>query len=89
MPRRMVQVPVKTVSGEEWAELNAFGADHVICGEKCSIKDQNYSFAGGHRVRLYSIKKNVHWKLPAGAGTFLDVTAVPPAGPPPRRQVNR
>ncbi len=86
MSKRFVQIPVKNVSGDEWAELNAFGADHVICGEKFSIKDQNYSFAGGHRVRLYSIKKNVHWKIPIGVA--LNVTAVPPATPP-RREPNR
>jgi len=78
-----ISVPVKTVQGERWAELNAFGSQHIIAGEKCTVKDQNYSFAGGHRVRLYSIKHNVHWKIPAGIP--LDVSQVAPAEPPRRR----
>jgi len=84
---KKLSVPIKTIGMEEWAQLSAFGKDHIFCAEDCRIKDQNYTFAGQHRVRLVSLKKNVHWKIPAG--TSLDVTDVPPAGTPSRRQINR
>jgi hypothetical protein len=86
MPKT-VKVPIKTVGTEEWAQLSVFGRDHVVCAEDYWIKDENYTFAGQHRVRLLSLKKNVHWKIPAG--TPLDVAGVPPASAPPRRQPNR
>jgi hypothetical protein len=78
-----ISVPVKIVQGDRWGELNFFGNQHIISGERLSIKDQNYSFAGGHRVRLYLIKQNVHWKIPTGIQ--LDVSQVAPAEMPRRR----
>ena len=81
-----IRIPVKTVNNEQWAQLNHFGPNHIFCGEKCTVKDQNYTFAGNHRVRLVSIKNNVHWKIPAGIA--LDLTDVQPATPP-RRHPNR
>jgi len=78
-----VRVPVKTVGDERWGQLNLLGDSHLICGETVKLKDGNYSFAGQHRVRLYSFKKNVHWKIPEGIP--LDVTGVAPATPAPRR----
>jgi len=75
-----VRVPVKVVQGERWGHLSALGDSHWICGESVSLKDEKYTFAGGHRVRLYAFKKNVHWKIPEGIS--LDIAAVPPASPP-------
>jgi hypothetical protein len=86
MPKR-ITVPIKTVGNDEWAQLSMFGQNHLICAEDFKVKDQNYTFAGQHRTRLLSLKKNVHWKIPAG--TVLDVTGVPPAGAPPRREPGR
>ena len=86
MPKR-VTIPVKTVGSDEWAQLSVFGKDHLVCAEEFRVKEQNYSFVGGHRVRLISLKKNVHWRVPAG--TLLDLSDVQPAGPPPRRQAGR
>lgn len=80
-----ITVPVKTVGGDKWGQLNVFGEHHLICAEKVSIKEECYTFAGQHRVRLYSFKKNVHWKIPIGIQ--LDVAGVAPAKTPPRRQV--
>jgi hypothetical protein len=82
-------IPVKIVGSDRWGQLSAFGNQHIISGERCDVKDQNYSFSGGHRVRLYSIKQNVHWKIPAGIQ--LDVSQVAPATlaaakQPPRRR---
>lgn len=79
-----VRVPVKIVGTERWGQLSALGDNHFICGEKVQQKDGNYSFAGQHRVRLYSFKKNVHWKIPDGIA--LDVTGVAPAAAPRRPQ---
>ncbi|HME36776.1 MAG TPA: hypothetical protein VKF84_16200 [Candidatus Sulfotelmatobacter sp.] len=79
-----IRVPVKIVGGDRWGQLSAFGDAHLICGENVKPKDQNFSFAGGHRVRLFSFKKNVHWKIPDGIP--LDVAAVAPATAAPRRQ---
>jgi hypothetical protein len=84
---KKLSVPIKTIGAEEWAQLSAFGKDHIFCAEDFRVKEQNYTFAGQHRVRLISLKKNVHWKIPTG--TPLDVAEVPPAGAPPRRQLGR
>jgi hypothetical protein len=51
--------------------------------------ENKYSFAGGHRVRLYRFKDNVHWRIPAGVE--LDISRVDPttgngAAQPPRRR---
>jgi len=82
-----ISIPVKTVGTERWGQLSMLGDHHLICAETVKLKDENYSFAGQHRVRLYSFKKNVHWKVPAGVP--LDVTAVAPAAGPPRREQRR
>jgi hypothetical protein len=82
-----ITVPVKVIGTDRWAQLNFFGDSHSICGEKVKSIEENYTFAGGHRVRLYVFKKNVHWKIPAGIS--LDVGKVNPAAPPPRRLPNR
>jgi hypothetical protein len=61
-----------------------FGDSHLICGESVRMKDENFSFAGGHRVRVYLFKKNVHWKIPEGVS--LDISSVPAAQAPRRAQ---
>jgi hypothetical protein len=75
-------VPIKTVGTDRWGQLNFFGETHLICGEWVKQKS-DISFAGGHRVRLFSFKKNVHWKIPEGIS--LDVANVAPATAAPRR----
>jgi hypothetical protein len=77
-------LPLKVVNKEKWADMSVFGKDHLICAETFREKDQNYGFAGGHRVRLLSVKKNVHWKIPVGVQ--LDIAQVAPAGTPPARR---
>ena len=79
-----VQVPVKTMGSGRWGLLSSFGDAHLICGETVKLKDENYSCAGGHRVRLYSFKKNVHWRIPEGIS--LDIAEVAPATAPRRKQ---
>ena len=81
-----VSVPVKTVGNERWGQLSLLGDHHLICAEAVKLKDENFSFAGGHRVRLYSFKKNVHWKIPEGVR--LDIAGVTPAAAP-RRETHR
>ena len=79
-----VFLPVKIVNGAKWADLCVYGHSHEICGESVKPKAESFSFAGGHRVRLYSFKKNVHWKIPEG--TQLDISGVAGAAPPRRQQ---
>jgi len=84
MPSDRICVPVKTINSERWAQLNVYGESHEVCAEKFKTKDNNFSFAGGHRVRLLSLKKNVHWKVPAGIA--LDIQEVKVAEEPARRR---
>jgi len=79
-----VSVPTKKVNGALWGDLSVFGNQHYICGEKVALHDEGFSFAAGHRVRLYSFKKNVHWKIPDGIA--LDISDVPAAEAPRRQQ---
>jgi hypothetical protein len=79
-----VRVPTKVIDGTRWGELSLLAEHHLICGEDVREKNHNYTLAGQHRVRLYSFKKNVHWKIPEGIA--LDVARVPPADPPRRHQ---
>jgi hypothetical protein len=77
-----VRVPVKVIGNERWGQLSLLSDSHLICGEKVDLRNASFSFAGGHRVRLYSFKKNVHWKIPDSIS--LDIAAVPPALAPRR-----
>jgi len=61
--RTHISVPIKVVSNENWGHLAALALSHEICGETVHLKG-NFSFAGGHRVRIYKFTKNVHWKIP-------------------------
>jgi hypothetical protein len=70
-----IQVPIIEHDGHRWGALAFFGKDHEITGENQSCLNQKYSFKGGHRVRIYKIKKNVYWKIPSTV--TLDITNVP------------
>lgn len=82
MATEFIKVPVKKVNSQPWGQLSLFGNQHEFCGEKIRLRDQNFSFAGGHRVRLYVAKGNVHWRIPEGVQ--LDITQVELANPPRR-----
>ena len=82
MPER-VMVPVKLVNGTKWGDLNSMSLSHEVCGEKVDKLNDTFSFAGGHRVRLYRFKKNVHWRIPKDV--TLDITNVQPPEPPRKR----
>jgi len=81
---QFVQVPVRIVNKESWARLSLYGERHEFCGEQIKLKKENFTFAGGHRVRLWVLKKNVHWKIPKGVS--LDISEVNPARLSRRRQ---
>jgi hypothetical protein len=83
MSIKHIQIPVKKVNNEYWGQLSYFGNKHTFCGEKIGLKNNNYSFAGGHRVRLYNAEGNVHWRIPQGFD--LDISQVTPANDPHRR----
>ena len=78
-----IVVPVKTVRGHNWGQLSAFGEDHLLlCEHRPKQIEDRFSFAGGHRVQAWKLKKNVHWRP---VGQELEISDVAPAGPPPRR----
>jgi hypothetical protein len=76
-------IPIKKISGDKWGNLGFYGPSQKICAESCSIIKEKFSLSGGHRVRLYRLKSNVHWLIPIGVD--LDIVDVPPAAPPRRR----
>jgi hypothetical protein len=78
-----VFVPIKTVGAVRWGMLAAFGLKHVICAEKVERIEEQFSFAGQHRLRRLVLRKNVHWEIPPETVT-LDISSVVP-GQPPRR----
>jgi len=82
MATEFIKVPVKKVNSQPWGQLSVFGNRHEFCGEEIRLKDQSFSFAGGHRVRLYAARGNVHWRIPAGIQ--LDITQVESVNPPRR-----
>jgi hypothetical protein len=74
-----VTVPIRMINGVRWGNLAALSFSHDVCAESVSTVNEKYSFAGGHRVRLLRLKKNVHWRIPEGVD--LNISDVPPAVP--------
>lgn len=77
-----VSIPVREHDRQKWGWLSALCDDHEVVGYDFRKISDQYSFIGGHRVRLFKIKGNVHFKIPTGVA--FDISAVPPAAP--RRQ---
>lgn len=68
-----VKVPTVKFRNEEWGDLSVFGTRHdFVCTSHNQGRD--ISFIDDHRVRTFTFKKMVHWKIPAG--TELDITEV-------------
>ena len=82
MASKVLSFPVKKLGSDDWFDLTAHGLAHEFVGEIVKARG-NLSFAGGHRVRLYFFKKNVHWR-PSTGGLELDIEDVKPSGPPRR-----
>jgi hypothetical protein len=80
-------LPLVDHDHSSWGCINYFGKKHVICAEKFDVKNEKYSFKGGHRVRLYTVEGNVHWKIPAD--TVIDIADVKVAQVPPQRRQNK
>ena len=81
---KSLTVPLVSHDQSSWACLSYFSKKTVICAESFSQKQDKYSFLGGHRVRLYSLEGNVHWKIPLD--TAINIEDVKPAQVPARRQ---
>jgi hypothetical protein len=75
-------LPVVDHNGYKWGALSYFGNKQIISAETFRTDDDKYSFRGGHRVRLYELKNNIYWRIPAGVE--LDISMVMPAEPPRR-----
>jgi hypothetical protein len=75
MTERLI-VPIKKVGNDKWGALAYIAHNFHIVGEKVDLIEKRFTFAGQHRVQLYSFKKNVYFKIPDG--TTLDITDVQP-----------
>lgn len=82
-----IWVPVRMHNNERWGALSFLKGGRIleVIAERFERKDENFSFIGGHRVRLYKLKTNIHFKIPTEALT-LDISGVAAAVQPPRRQ---
>ena len=80
-----VRVPVKHWNKGNWGDLSALSQilTHEIVGEEVR-QGKDFSFAGGHRVRFFKFKKNVHFKI--NEGVNLDISDISPGTLPVRRQ---
>ena len=79
-----ISVPTRTVNGEIWGALSFLSTGpFLVCAEKVELVKEAFSFADGHRVRLYKFRKNVHFRAISDSLT-LDVSAVPVEIPPRR-----
>jgi hypothetical protein len=81
-----IPVPIKTVGKDRWGQLCLIADTFLICGESVDLRDQKFSFAGNHRLRLYRFRKSVNFKIPDGIA--LDIAEVLPASAPRRTQRN-
>lgn len=77
-------VPLRTHGKERWGALDGWG-NHVVevVAERFELKNDSYTFLGGHRVRLYKLYNNMHFKAPPAT---LDIRNVQPAQAPPATQ---
>jgi hypothetical protein len=83
---RTIAVRIKMHGTEQWGCLDTWGNNSVdIVAETWNNVNDQYSFVGGHRVRLFRVRKNVHFKIPPGATTF-DITDVVPAPAAPTKR---
>jgi hypothetical protein len=86
-----IVVPIRMYNGEKWGALTyiACGRPLEVVAEQFEQKKDNFSLFGQHRVRLFKLKANIHFKLPPDAVT-LDISNVPASTQPPtRRQKGR
>jgi hypothetical protein len=77
MTERII-VPVTVMkNGDKWGDLSVLGATktHEVCGTTVN-PGNDYSYKGGHRVRLYKFKGQVAFRIPAGLD--LDISGVAP-----------
>jgi hypothetical protein len=79
---RIVQFPIRVVEKEDWIPLCFVAETHRVVAFDCRMTNEYKTFAGGHRVRLVTLKGNVHLKLPVTA----DIREVAPAADPKRRR---
>ncbi len=85
MSRIPIFLPIKRDGNKRWVLLGQIAPSHIILSEKCTQINENYSHFGGHRVRAWAVKGNVHWLLPDAAEEY-DITGVSPSQAPRRRQ---
>jgi hypothetical protein len=76
-----VSVPLKTYKTETWGRLDCWSNESVeVVAYDVRKIDHQYSFMGsGHRMRLYRLSHNPHFKLPP---RYIDFANIAPAQAP-------
>jgi hypothetical protein len=76
-----LQCPVRAVGSAKWLSLEFMGIKRLdVVAYTNKLTNEQFSFAGGHRVRITRFWDNIHFLLPQG--TALDIKAVAPAEGP-------
>jgi hypothetical protein len=87
MTRNLV-LAVKDFKNEAWCALSSLGIGGVdVVAYKVKKVDDQFTFEGNHKVRLFRFWDNVHFKIPTGVK--LNIEAVPMAAAPPTRRHDR
>ncbi len=84
--KEFLHVPIRIVGKEKWGALAYLvaGTQSIdFVAEKVDCVNEKFSFADGHRVRRYRLKKQIHFSIPHEVK--LDIEAVQPAEAPRRR----
>jgi len=76
-----VTVPLKTYKTEKWGALDCWSnhSVEVVAYDVRKLNDQYSFMGGGHRMRLYRLSHNPHFKMPPRQ---IDITNVAPAQAP-------
>jgi hypothetical protein len=83
-----IYVPLRTHNNEKWGALDSWKNNYVeVVAYEVRKLDDQFPFLGGHRMRLYKLSHNPHFKLPAQYIEFTNIapSEAPPAAPRPVR----
>lgn len=82
----VIRVPIEEIGNESWAHLGSLAERHEFCAEKVDLRGENFPILGNHRVRRFSVKKSVYWKVPQGVP--VDISQIQAATPARRNLPN-
>ena len=84
--KEVLHVPIRLVGKQKWGALAYLvtGSQAIdFIAEKVDFVDGGFSFADGHRVRRYRLKKQIHFTIPEEI--VLDIEGVQAPAAPRRR----